>query len=112
MNDNKLIALFMDGITSDKNNKIVQKYEDIWLPIHGICNWSTTEIGNGKILHYHDSWDWLIPVIDKIYSMNEYSSFKKYTCSMLDEGGIFINTKFITETYKQVVDFIKWYNAI
>lgn len=107
---NKLIALFMGGKTSDMNNKIVQGHQNIWLPIHGICNWTTVDIGNGKTLQYHKSWDWLMPVIDKIRSMNEYSGFVDHTSSIVDEGGVYINTKFIENTWKDVVEFIKWYS--
>jgi hypothetical protein len=108
--DNKLIAIFMGGKTSEMNNKIVQGYQNIWLPIHGICNWTTVDIGNGKTLQYHKSWDWLIPVIDKITSMDAYIKYKDHSSSQFSDGGIYINTKFIDNTYNDVVDFIKWYN--
>lgn len=109
--DNKLIAIFMGGKTSDMNNKIVQGHQNIWLPIHGICNWTTVDIGNGKTLQYHKSWDWLIPVIDKITSMDAYIKYKNDSSSQFNDGGIYINTKFIDNTYNDVVDFIKWWNA-
>jgi len=62
-------------------------------------------------LAFHLSWDWLIPVIDKITSMDEYSDFKDYTSSMVSKGEIDINTRFIENTWNDVVDFIKWYNG-
>lgn len=104
--NNKLIAVFMGGKTSEMNNKIVQGYQNIWLPIHGVCNWATIELGKGKILHYHHSWDWLMPVIDKIYSSKEYFEYK----NSLNEG-IIINTRFLENTYSDVVDYIKWFNS-
>lgn len=61
-------------------------------------------------LKFSSSWDWLIPVIDKITSLNEYSKFIDYTASMVSEGGIYINTKYIENTYSEVVNFIEWYN--
>jgi hypothetical protein len=108
INNNKLIAIYMGGKTSDMNNKIVQGFQNIWLPIHGVCNWTSIDTGKGKILHYHNSWDWLIPVIDKIYSSNEYIEYKN-TLGQFNDG-IFINTKYINVTYNDVIDFIKWYN--
>ena len=62
-------------------------------------------------LRFHSSYDWLMPVIDKIRSMNEYSGFVDHTSSIVDEGGVYINTKFIENTWKDVVEFIKWHNA-
>lgn len=64
-----------------------------------------------KWIHYHNSWDWLIPVIDKITDMDEYSShYRPEMSSMFSDGSIQINTKFIENTYEQVVEFINWYN--
>ncbi len=60
-------------------------------------------------LKYHLSWDWLIPVIDKIYSSDDYVEYKKSLNQFSD--GIFINTKYIDSTYNQVVDYLKWYNS-
>ena len=107
--NNKLIAEFMGGITSEKNNRIVQGYQNIWLPVHGVCRWDTVEEGRGKILKYHLSWDWLMPVIDKITSNDSYQKYVAQT-NILNEGGIFINPKFIKATYNNVVEFIQWYN--
>jgi hypothetical protein len=63
-------------------------------------------------LRYNISWDWLIPVICKIQSMNEYVKYIENTSSMVNEGGIYINTKYIENTYEQVVDFINFYNSL
>lgn len=63
-----------------------------------------------KNMQFHSSWGWLIPVIGKIYSLNEYTKYKDYTSNIVCEGGIYINTKFIEVTFRDVVDFIKWYN--
>ena len=54
---NLQIALFMGA---NKRNQT-----DMFVPIHGICNYITIELGNGKILEYHKSWDWLMPVVHK-----------------------------------------------
>lgn len=92
----------MGGKTSDMS-RIVSGFQNIWIPIHGICRWDTIELGKGKILCYHKSWDWLIPVIDKIYSNDKYLAYSK---------SVNINTKDIIDTYNQAVDFINWYNTI
>lgn len=63
--NNLLIALFMGGKLRGQS-RIDLAHQDIWLPIHGICRHDTVEIGRGKTLHYHDRWDWLMPVVEKI----------------------------------------------
>lgn len=65
-------------------------------------------ICNPGTMQFHSSWDWLMPIIDKIYSSNEYFKYKG-TLGQFNEG-IVINTKFITVTHESVVEFIKWFN--
>ena len=114
---NELIAKFM-GYKSCFSH-ITDKYDytqtvDGFL-ITGKCNAGNhqeDEYENFAIEHliFHSSWDWLIPVIDKIYSMNEYIEYKDYMNNIICDGGIDINTKFIQITFSDVVEFIKWYN--
>lgn len=59
---------------------------------------------------FEESWDWLIPVINKIYDLSEYYIYKYETQTFYSEGGIEINTKYIEETYKDVVEFIERFN--
>jgi Tfp pilus assembly protein PilZ len=68
--------------------------------------------GFSSMAKYHSSWDWLMPVIEKITDMKiYYSDYKAETSSLFDDGGIFINTKFISSTWEDVIAFIEWYNA-
>ncbi len=87
MNNNKLIAEFMgvettDGLVFQDNN--------------------THEFHPIK---YHTSWDWLMPVVEKILDL-----------SFQDDGDAedFYNVRDcmpdINHTYKAVVEFIKTYN--
>ena len=112
---NKLIAEFMGGIYS--------KHAEAWglgenVHVHPKPIKHGSKICEGVIwaerfeteLKYDTSWDWLIPVIDKITSDYTYQKYKEYTCNMFDDGGIYINTKYIDVTYNNVVEFIKWYN--
>lgn len=108
--NNKKIADYMGGQTYKTAPTLVRGSRNIWLPVHGVCRWDTVELGKGKTLRYHNSWDWLIPVIDKIKSDDIYPKYVDYSSSMLDEGGVYINTKFINVTYDNVIDFINWYN--
>lgn len=101
MINNKSIAIYMGGKTYDKSN-IPMGSQYIWLPFHGVCRWD--------LLRYHESWDWLIPVIDKITSDKAYPKYVDYSSSMIEQGGVYINTKYINDTYNNVIDFIDWYN--
>ena len=58
---NKMIAKFMGAKFATHALK-----GTCWLPTYGVCNVDTIELGKGKILEYHKSWDWLIPVVEKI----------------------------------------------
>ena len=70
MNDNKLIAEFMGS------------------NLNGLESWQYEEE-----LQYHTSWDWLMPVVEKIYQ--------------LDSNADFFGSINLEATYKEVVEFIK-----
>jgi len=85
-----------------------------------------------KSTSYHSSWDWLMPVVEKIETLkiNEYTSFvvniRKNGCGVdtfydedLDDGGtkeVILkkwiwcqSTNKLQATFETVVTFIKWY---
>lgn len=100
---NKLIAVFMGGKLNGQST-IRLAHNHIWLPKHGICNYHTIDIGNGKTLHYHDSYDWLIPVVQKIAKIPDGIG---YQFKRGLDGALFID---ISTIYESVIEFIKWYN--
>ena len=106
---NKMIAKFMEG-KFGPCSRLKLSSNDVWLPVHGVCRFDTIDLGKGKTLCYHKSWDWLIPVINKIKSHDSYSKYVDHTTSIIDQGGVYINTKFIDVTYDNVIDFINWFN--
>lgn len=67
-------------------------------------------------LEYHTSWDWLMPVIDKIASLGyiveridhpKYVSCRIYRADdKVDSCKLIINDA----VYKSVIQFIQWYN--
>ena len=61
-------------------------------------------------LKYSKSWDWLMPVINKIYSMDSYYKYIEETTRLIVDNKIEINTTYIEKTFDDVVKFIKWYN--
>lgn len=96
--NNKLIAEFMDSITLDGNGN------------------SKEDINSFK---YHKSWDWLMPVVDKIENLGNCQIDISFEwCRICYKGGLFeidtrnhikANTK-IEAVYFACIEFIKWYN--
>lgn len=120
INGNKLIARFMgweDSPYPNLPNKMYRDEADEQIGIH---------IDH---LAYHTSWDWLMPVVEKISTIH-YGWDKienpfddcvyPRTFGMLDAEGkpmvrfnssqVFTADTLIEVTYMAVVDFIKWYN--
>ena len=71
-------------------------------------------------LKYHSSWDWLMPVIEKIESYERYDvNILQYGTIIYDNQKEMVNniadisfdTK-IEHTYDAIVKFIKYYNTI
>ena len=82
MNDNKLIAEFMG-----------------WKPNeHHWC------LNGDKDLQYHTSWDWLMPVVERIFAL----SIADENIELFYDVQTHIPDK--TATYNAVVEFIKTYN--
>ena len=81
MKDNKLIAEFM-GVD----------YVDI-----------DTYLENNKELQYHTSWDWLMPVVQKCFDIQEPSEGQHY---FINESLLTIDIEVV---YDRVVNFIKGY---
>lgn len=125
LESNKLIAEFMGGKYNNQVNFRIAQNE-IWLPIHGVTKFNTADLGSGKILEYHKSWDWLMPVVEKIESLgyttliknygDEFSNFVEILNTDEDPLQICCFTEHVMLksklelTYKAVIEFIKWYN--
>tara|TARA_R110000744_G_scaffold55877_1_gene118026 strand:- start:46 stop:312 length:267 start_codon:yes stop_codon:yes gene_type:complete len=85
MNDNKLIAEFMGKEISPKTLS-----KNAWIP-------------------YDISWDWLMPVINKIRSMD--STYEVEEVGKYDWDNEISHYEFDLElTYESVIKFIKEYN--
>lgn len=100
---NILIAEFM-GLQTGKHLGY-NRWQDDWFDNLDVINGQRNE----KLL-FDSDWNWLIPVVEKITSDDLYLKYKNETSNIVSEGGIYINTKFIINTFEDVVDFIKWYN--
>lgn len=128
---NIAIAIFMGGSVSKE-----EKYElphgsrgcvmiEHWnipsgVPLHGF---DRAKIGHFR---YTDSWDWLMPVIRKINTLDkgiQFAIFKTYVSCTVEKSGKFYkdfsfsHVEYITNeqsdleaAYKLVYKFVKWYN--
>ena len=99
MKDNKLIAEFM-GLPEQGNT-----YED---PYSG-------EYVEAIELSYDESWDWLMPVVDKIEGLGYWVNRNDGDVTITDESDIIVITPMssggIDMMYKAVVEFIKDYKS-
>jgi hypothetical protein len=99
--NNKLIAEFLELEKTEFKSGLVnyhftdyhvydEKYHSTWY--------------EGEELSFDKSWDWLMPVIEKIHHLEyEHEDNMENIENALD-------TKSITDTYKAVIKFIKDYN--
>ena len=121
MNDNKLIAEFMgvDIITLEQFLVGVQSTiaqikigrKDYICPM--------TEGYLLEHLQYHTSWDWLMPVVEKIETLGytfekNYQRVDKDWQSLIVKGNDILYQEFNTDSriacHYVVVEFIKWHN--
>jgi hypothetical protein len=120
LENNKLIAEFFGGKYKNQTN-IPLNDNEIWLPKFGVCDLGN----NGKVLKFHNDWNWLMEVVEKIENSNyvdefvikkcsvfgfnvlitpiSYDTFNFFYCTLKDE------TK-IQTVYNACLLFIEWYN--
>lgn len=89
IDNNKLIAIFMNNYQKLSNDSQFGKF--------------------------HISWDWLMPVIDKIQKLEPKDINDTVSSAALYSRVIWIENTFspdisISKTYIKVIEFIKWYN--
>lgn len=116
--DNELIAEFMGAVVAKEVWGGSGSFHRIWNIKHPVNNSDCVYDGVG--MKYATSWDWLMPVVEKIESTELQNSF--FPCIKIvgnavafDTGGDYIYHKNsaskIENVYKAVVDFIKFYNS-
>jgi len=88
MNENKLIAEFMELETSDE------------CYFEHLTKKGNTELTHHILLQYHISWDWLMPVVEKIEQVNEGVPHQLLNISLFSS---------IDEVYQAVIEFIESY---
>ena len=115
---NKLIARFMGGTLKEPTKEHPKN------PYNKPTWWGVgtrPTVGNFS-LSYHESWDWIIPVVEKIRSLdnmvniNFWSETNAAECVIYnweDFGSEEIRNECessIDSVYLSVIEFIKWYN--
>ena len=112
---NKLIMEFMElKPTEQKGMYLISQH-------HYTCLENTPEMalsGFASIAKYHESWDWLMPVLERIEAkghrweigMSPTSSQHHY-CKIWSIGTI-ERVSLLDAVYGAILEFIKWYNSI
>ncbi|MCH9718069.1 MAG: hypothetical protein K0U52_13450 [Gammaproteobacteria bacterium] len=113
-------------MNTQENNRLIAEFEGFeTYEMNGYINvhYSDDNIRTIVDTHYHTSWDWLMPVVEKIESDERFDvNILQYgtiiSSNTKERGHIEIvnnvaNISFdskIDHTYKAVVEFIKQYN--
>lgn len=107
---NKMIAEFM-GLKPFNDSRYGEMY------FNPLGRLSGGDIFGAAGLKYHSSWDWLMPVVEKIVTLGwqfQLNSYGVSNAAMFINGESKIqNTAWSTPllaTYNVTVDFIKWHN--
>jgi len=97
--DNKLIAEFMGFPTQTDvvDDRTKAYYVGDIITTDNTDNENEDGVFHPDDMRFHKSWDWLMPVVEKIYQ--------------LDSNANFFGSINLEATYKEVVEFIKFYNT-
>lgn len=106
--DNELIAEFMGGVFRDDGYDY--GYENLPIPPTNIII-SETCFKYAFELKCYYTWDWLMPVVEKI-EKDLHVTIKDKHCEIANADRAFIGREGdkLKSTYKAVVEFIKWHN--
>ena len=110
---NRLIAEFMGLVFYDDQNQYYDSVNGVFM---------------GLFFKYHTSWDWLMPVVEKLHNMailyeikNKLSTYNErwYRCSLTLYKESLPNGKYrvvrdgdtqLNAIWRAVIKFIQWYN--
>lgn len=116
--DNEIIAEFMGARLGNGGTKKYPVYTNVPVTHAGVTQ---TWTFSSKDFRYHSSWDWLMPVVEKIPELNPHTNkvwfefeISRCYCNIYSNNGQrFKNNSDTTlnAVYKSVVDFLNWYNS-
>lgn len=114
--NNKLIAEFMKCHKSDK-------FDNFGNPIFRVKILGCNTFHTIETMPLNKSWDWLMPVVEKIESLEIdgfHFVFTMTTCNIYFEHPLILDNSYIVQVertenmmndiYIAVIEFIKWYN--
>lgn len=121
-NENETVLKTNEGRVKTDNELIAQFMNLTPNPSDGGETWSVDAenvdgqiYGEWLVLQYDTSWDWLMPVVEKIEKTCGASvEMRQQSCTIIHhlsdwETSYILETK-LGATYKAVVSFIKWYS--
>lgn len=101
-------------LKTDEYNLLIARFQGAYNVGRKICfpgDYSIDKTEFIRSLHYHDRWDWIMPVIKDI---NIRRAEGEFTRSQLPGPADRIFSLYISSemevVYDTIVDFIKWYN--
>ena len=100
-------------MNTQENNKLIAEFMgwDILSPttIPPNLHLSNLEVDNGEIpnFKFHSSWDWLMPVVEKIDNLFGEDDIVDDMINKVHNAVLQFNRDI---TYNAVVEFIKWHN--
>lgn len=116
-------------MTTIEGNKIIVKFDGFKFynddPITYPIGYYIGEFKGERIIkqedefEYHSFWDWLMPIVEKIESMNELVSIEQKSCIIINDKDPDLHNWFmnpietktkIEAVWFAVIDFIQWYN--
>jgi len=105
--NNKLIAEFM-GIEMERMEYCFYEFERELCARYSTTTTWWSYLYTPEQMEYSTSWDWLMPVVEKIYDKEGLDISGLFT-EFLNIAPVDIyNIKYV---YCSVIEFIKWYNA-
>lgn len=110
---NKLIAEFMGLKPQNSNDDRYFDTPDRYYK-YDVGEYRISNTCSPENMQYHKSWDWLMPVVEKI-EQTKMASITIHAKNLAHisfnyRTDIFFNGSLIENTYDAVIEFIKWYN--
>ena len=99
---NKLIAEFMGYKPNTPEDDRYFNMPDRYHHYDGL-NYQISNTCTPDSMQFHSSWDWLMPVVEKIYQTG-------ISGGMMDDYQAALASADIGRVYAEVVKFIKWFN--
>lgn len=100
---NKLIAEFMGMKNFCKEEEFLGYSKGVWVK-DGDFQKEISGIIVLESLKYHESWDWLMPVVEQIHSFDE-AEHTQLDCEVYEAVGSVDRDR----AYMAVINYIKWY---